>query len=130
MLSPMTSFSQHFSADSCHHFLKGRFIVEGKEYIKIKRTDRYQYERDTKSKTKSKYRIKWIDVCAYTLTLVRTTDKDRIARDKIGVAQPHIIRNINGTRYGYASNFSFLSADVCGTMTRFEKKEETLIKVR
>lgn len=105
-------------------------MVEGKEHIKIKRTARYQFERDTMRNTKSKYKIKWIDDCVYTITLVRTTDKDRIARDKVGAVQPHHIKTTNEMRYTYATSFSFMSADVCGTLTRHEKKEETLIKVR
>lgn len=130
VLSPLLSSSQDHSGNSCHKFFKGKFIAQGKEYIKIKRNARYQYETNTKDKMKSKYKIKWVDDCVYTLTMVRTTDKNLITRDKIGAVQPHTIRNTDGEKYTYTTNFSFMSRDICGTLRRFEANEETLIKIR
>ncbi|HYC85130.1 MAG TPA: hypothetical protein VEB86_07900 [Chryseosolibacter sp.] len=130
VFTPIASYSQQKSADSCQQFIKGRFVIDGRDHIRIKRTPRHQYERDTKALIKSKYKIKWVGDCTYTLTLVRTTDKDRITRDKIGAAQRHIITQRNGKRYRYTTSFSFVSADQCGTLTRYERKEETLIKIK
>ncbi|HYG03654.1 MAG TPA: hypothetical protein VD927_14500 [Chryseosolibacter sp.] len=130
LLSSLACFSQQLPADSCHQFVKGSFIIEGREHIRIRRRPHRQIEKDTRNKITWRYKLKWVDECAYTLILIRTSDKDRIARDKIGASQPHVITNTNGTRYTYTTSFSFLSADQCGTLTRFERKEETLIKVR
>ena len=130
VVSPMVSSSQHLPSNSCHEFFKGKFIVEGKEHIKIRRTARYQYETDSRNKIRSKYKIKWVNDCTCTITLVRTTDRDLISRDKIDAVQPQIIRVINGNKYTYTTSYSFMSGDRCGTLRRTETKEETLIKIR
>ena len=125
----MMSSAQHAPSNPCHEFFKGKFIVEGKNHIKIRRTSHYQYETDTGKKIRSKYKIKWMDDCTYTITLVRTTARDLITRDKIGAVQPHIMGAINGKRYTYTTKYSFMSSDNCGTLRRIEKKDETLIKI-
>ncbi len=128
VLSPHIGAAQHLPADSCKRFITGTFLVEGSEHIRIRRTARHQYETDSRNKTRSKYKIEWVGDCAYNITLIRTTARDRISRDKIGAVQPHIITHINGSRYTYTTTFSFLSADMCGTLTRMERKVATLIK--
>src|SRR5688500_17641138 len=103
MAFPVVGSSQHLLSNPCYKFFKGKFIVEDKEHIKIRRTAHFQYEKDTRKKNRSKYKIKWVDDCAYSITLVRTTDRDLISRDKIGAIQPHIIRVVNGNRYTYST---------------------------
>ena len=126
---PAICFCKEEQPDSCKQFRTGEFTVEGKTCIKIKRTRKFQYEKNTQEKIKSTFRIEWLNECSYTLTLIRTTDKNPITRDQIGACMPHTIIRTSNKGYTYTTQYSFMSRDQCGAMRRHVKKEETILKV-
>lgn len=121
LILPFSSFSQ----DSCRQFATGIFTVQGENYIKIKRTCKYQYENNTSNNIRSKYRIEWLDDCTYKLTMIRTTNK---IKELIGVSMIHKIIKSDDNSYTYFTQYSYMSRDRCGTIGRHIKKEETIVK--
>lgn len=65
-----TNFSQN---ENCQNFRIGKFqnIDEDGPGTLIRRTEKYQFERNKSKGTKIKLEIKWIDDCTYRLKLIK-----------------------------------------------------------
>jgi hypothetical protein len=120
---PFITFCGDFPADSCRQFAKGKFIVEGKEHIKIVRKKHRQIEYNSQDRIKTKYRISWTGPCPYTLVMMRTTNKDKRTRDQKGAPMPHIIISTTIDSCTYKTEYSFWKRDRCGTLRGDVKKK-------
>ena len=64
---------------NCSGFHRGVFIINPPEgdFIKIKRTKKYQVEKYNRKGKKHKFSIEWISDCEYILKLVKTRAKNK-----------------------------------------------------
>lgn len=122
-------FAQVEFSEECKKFKKGKFLQEGKENIKIKRGAKYQVEIDGNSGIKSKFRIKWVNDCEYSLTLIESND---VETTNLFLNNPMYvkIKSIEGNKYTYVLEASY---DVIVSDIRKKgvfKQEASLIKVK
>lgn len=117
--------------DSCKESLTGWFMVQGNEHIKVHRTLKRQVERNTRNGKLYRYKIRWTGPCRYDLILTGTSDKNRVVKDQLRekVPMPHQVLSISDTAFTYETEFSFMSADNCGSLRRHVQKTETLIRL-
>jgi len=85
LLTSNSMFAQYNSIDStfnCHNLHKGKFMMTGPSGgdIHIKRKKKYQIERYNRERQKYKFKIEWINECAYTLTLVKAKGKAAVKK--------------------------------------------------
>jgi hypothetical protein len=71
------SFSQT-EKNNCNRFKTGTFALKGDENVLVIRTENFQVEWDKKAMNTSWYKIKWINNCTYTTTLVKADNSDEI----------------------------------------------------
>lgn len=85
LLTSKSIFSQNNSVDStfkCQNLHKGKYMMTGPSGgdIHIKRKKKLQIEHYNRERQKYKFKIEWIDECAYTLTLVKAKGKAAVKK--------------------------------------------------
>lgn len=114
----------------CNRFKTGNYTLEGSSYLKIKRTRKYQYEYNTVENTESKYRVKWLSNCVYTLTLICSTDTSEVRRSMYNAPIRITITETNNDKYRYLMEVKVQFVKD-GVPKLFEYKEDAgMIKLR
>jgi hypothetical protein len=84
LLFSITKISSQDNIDKldCNNFRKGKFAMTGPSggEIKIKRGEKYQFERYNRERQNYKFLIKWTSPCTYTLTLQKVKGKNSAKR--------------------------------------------------
>ena len=77
----------------CEPFRKGKFEMTGPSGgdIKIKRKNKYQFERYNRERQKYKFLIEWTSPCTYTLTLQKVKGKKSAKRFEGSVVYVEIV---------------------------------------
>lgn len=88
--------SQNKKAD-CKLFKTGEFVLKGDPDILIIRSQNFQVEWDKKQMTTSWYRIKWLNDCTYTSTMLKTDNPS----EAIMKGMPVRIEILETTKTGY-----------------------------
>jgi hypothetical protein len=81
----------------CEIFRKGKFEMTGPSGgdIKIKRKNKYQFERYNRERQKYKFFIEWTSPCTYTLTLQKVKGKNSAKRFEGAVVYVEIVAITN-----------------------------------
>ena len=81
----------------CKKFRKGKFEMTGPSGgdIKIKRKNKYQFERYNRERQKYKFLIEWTSHCNYTLTLQKVKGKKSAKRFEGAVVYVEIVAITN-----------------------------------
>ena len=77
----------------CDNFRKGKFEMTGPSGgdIKIKRKNKYQFERYNRERQKYKFLIEWTSPCTYALTLQKVKGKSSAKRFEGSVVYVEIV---------------------------------------
>lgn len=90
--------SQDFIAKlNCQRFRKGKFEMTGPSGgdIKIKRNNKYQFERYNRERQKYKFLIEWTSPCTYNLTLQKVRGKNSAKRFEGSIVYVEIVAITN-----------------------------------
>jgi len=91
-------FSQAIITElDCEKFRKGKFEMTGPSGgdIKIRRKNKYQFERYNRERQKYKFFIEWTSTCTYTLTLQKVKGKKSAKRFEGSVVYIEIVAVTN-----------------------------------
>ena len=107
--------SQDIAKMECQDFRKGKFEMTGPSGgdIKIKRKNKYQFERYNRERQKYKFLIEWTSPCTYKLTLQKVKGKNSAKRFEGSVVYVEIVDVTN-------DSYTAKSRTLDGTITIIE----------
>lgn len=117
-------FAQSNSSD-CSIYYKGYFSYTDSagNIVLVDRLKKYQYERNTATKVKTQFRLKWITPCTYQITQAITNSKAaRKYRNQL--TEIKIVKTDGSNGYSYACNCP--ASDIVilkGDMKKLTKQE-------
>ncbi|MBN2683320.1 MAG: hypothetical protein JXR58_12490 [Bacteroidales bacterium] len=101
LIITLQSFAQKATND-CQPFVTGEFVLKGDPDILIIRSENFQVEWDKKQMTTSWYKIKWLNNCTYTSTMIKTDNPS----EAIMKGMPVIVEILETTKDGYKYKIS------------------------